>query len=119
MGPLAAVEPGCDGEDLLVLPVGRRVGRQVPRASDERQPTFGLPVEGVDPADGRRGVLYHVRTAVVDRVDLLLVVEQRDRAAVLLDDGPTLGLEVAPVADGNVVVGGHIHTGTCDGTTVV
>ena len=113
------MEPGGDREGLLVLPVGRRVGRQVPRAGDERQPALGLVVEGVDPADGHRGVLYHVRTAVVDRVDLLLVVEQRDRAAVLLDDGPTLGLEVAPVADGNVVVGRHIHTEACDGTTVV
>jgi hypothetical protein len=68
-----------------------------------------MPVAGqhalVDgPADQRKA---HVGTAVVDGVDLSLVVEQRDRATVVLDHRPALLGEIGAVADGDVVLGGH------------
>ncbi|MFQ3319975.1 MAG: hypothetical protein ACI8UR_001807 [Natronomonas sp.] len=101
-------------EYLLVPNVDRKrlgvVGPGVERVALLQFEASVMPMTGEYPlVDGAADEWEtHVRTAIVDSVDLRFVEKEGDCLAVLLDDSSALAFEFREVTDGDVLVGRHV-----------
>ena len=104
------LRPGRAQVDLAPLDSDRIglhvVGEQIEGAAAGQVEAGVMPVAGENPVLDRAAIEgeAHVRTAVVDRVDLSLVMEQHDRDGTARDEERTPGLHLRQGPDVNLVI---------------